>query len=632
MTDSGVDVFVSYKAEDRARLAPLVAALEAEGLSVWWDAHIGGGTNWHEDIEEHLESAKCVVVAWSKRSCGHDGDFVRDEARRAQRRGAYLPIRLDAVEPPLGFGEIQAISLKGWHGDPSDDHFVALLDAIQERVTGTHVAHHPAHFKQPTVSRRTAVAGGIGTLALAGVGGWLLLKPSGANAKRIAVLPFADLSAGGDQAYFSEGVAEELRAALTRIGLQVIGRNSCDAVKELGIKEAALKLDVAHILTGSVRRSPETIRVNAQLVGGKDGVERWAQTYDRAPGDVIKIQTDIAANVAQALSIALSQAGRAALALGGTADSAAQDLMLQARKTRRDVTSAESYQKGIALIDAAIARDPNYADAHVERAFLLSTLAGQFGDDPNEIASMRALAAESANRALAIAPNLGSAHAALAYNDQGQLNFASSLDHLEKALALSPNDPEVLAAATNNFEWLGRGKEALQLADRFISLDPLNNSSHRRKAQVLHALRQYPQSVEAGRKASELAPKASRVWAGNSMVMMGRYREALAAFAAMAPDDPFRLTGEALVAARTGDGAGAERRVDQMYEKLGITIGYQAAQVHAQLGEKDKAFADLGNALAARDGGLLYLKMDPLLDPIRDDPRYAALVSKLQFP
>ena len=107
-------------------------------------------------------------------------------------------------------------------------------------------------------------------------------------------------------------MAEELRSALSRIGLQVIGRNSCDAVKDLDIKTAAAKLDVANILTGSVRRSPETIRVNAQLVSGSDGVERWAQSYDRAPGDAIKIQSDIAANVAQALSIALGQAGRAA--------------------------------------------------------------------------------------------------------------------------------------------------------------------------------------------------------------------------------------------------------------------------------------------------------------------------------
>jgi len=114
------DVFVSYKAQDRARLVQLVEALEAEGFAVWWDAKIAGGTNWQEDIEAHLESARCVIVAWSKRSVGQGGHFVRDEARRAQQRGSYLPIRLDDAEPPLGFGEIQAISLKGWHGDRSD--------------------------------------------------------------------------------------------------------------------------------------------------------------------------------------------------------------------------------------------------------------------------------------------------------------------------------------------------------------------------------------------------------------------------------------------------------------------------------------------------------------------------------
>jgi serine/threonine-protein kinase len=101
------DVFVSYKAEDRARLLPLVDALEAEGFTVWWDTHIGGGAHWREDIQEHLDAAKCVIVAWTKRSVGPGGDFVRDEANRARKRGAYLPVRLDAAEPPLGFGEVR---------------------------------------------------------------------------------------------------------------------------------------------------------------------------------------------------------------------------------------------------------------------------------------------------------------------------------------------------------------------------------------------------------------------------------------------------------------------------------------------------------------------------------------------
>ena len=110
------EVFVSYKAEDRPRLAPLVKALEAEGFAVWWDAHIGGGANWREEIQQHLDAARCVIVAWSERSVGSDGRFVRDEASAAQEAGSYVPIKIDRVKPPLGFGEVQAIDFVGWRG------------------------------------------------------------------------------------------------------------------------------------------------------------------------------------------------------------------------------------------------------------------------------------------------------------------------------------------------------------------------------------------------------------------------------------------------------------------------------------------------------------------------------------
>lgn len=132
------EVFVSYKSEDRGRLHPLVSALEAEGFSVWWDAQIGGGANWQKDIEQHLDGARCVIVAWTKRSVGDEGHFVRDEARRAQRRGVYLPVCLDAVEPPLGFGEIQAIRLVRWKGDRADPRFQSLVDAVRAYQSGQH--------------------------------------------------------------------------------------------------------------------------------------------------------------------------------------------------------------------------------------------------------------------------------------------------------------------------------------------------------------------------------------------------------------------------------------------------------------------------------------------------------------
>ena len=636
MASPATDVFLSYKAEDRSRLAPLVAALEAEGFSVWWDAHIGGGTNWHEDIEQHLEAAKCVVVAWTKRSIGHDGHFVRDEARRAQKRDAYIPVCLDGVEPPLGFGEIQALPLKNWKGDRADPRFEALADAVRSHISGGPISHAYAQSREPHVSRRGAIAGGIGVgaIAVAGVGGWLLLKPGAANANRIAVLPFANLSGAEDQAYFAEGIAEELRSALSRTGLQVIGRASSDAVKDLDTKSAAEKLDVAHILTGSVRRSPEIIRVNAQLVGGKDGVERWAQSYDRAPGDAIKIQTDIAANVAQSLSVALGQAGLAALTLGGTKDSVAQDLLLQSRKERRDTSGVEAMRKSLALAEAAIARDPNYAQAHADKADILVTLASTYSNSAEEVADGLGLAEAAANRALAVAPALGSAQAALGNVAQARQDFSSSLQHLRRALALSPDDPDVLSTAISFLANIGEGQEGLRLADRFIGLDPLNGRAHRRKAEVLNVLGQYDQAIAAGRKGLAVAPEStSTYWyVGLGLLLSGRESEALAAFRSSDVDDPFRLTGEALVAARTGDAAQADKLASELWEKFGTAFCYQQAQIDAQLGQKEQAFAQLNTALASRDPGLIYLKLDPFLDPIRGDPRFAALLKKLNFP
>jgi serine/threonine-protein kinase len=633
-TDTTSDVFVSYKAEDRARLKPLVAALEAEGFSVWWDAHIGGGTNWRDDIQEHLNDAKCVIVAWTKRSVGPEGNFVRDEATRAQRAGAYLPIRLDAVEPPLGFGEVQAVSLQGWKGNPADERFRAIVEAVRSRVSGEQQAHRPTHIPQPRLSRRTAVVGGAGAVALAGVGGWLLLKPAPANAKRIAVMPFANLSGDEKQAYFSEGVAEELRAALSRIQLEVIGSASSAAVKDLDSKAAASKLGVANILTGSVRRSPETIRINAQLVSGSDGVERWAQSYDRAPGDAIKIQSDIAANVAQALSVALGQAKRAALSLGGTSDSGAQDLVLQARQLLRDADAPEAYRKCISLADGAIARDANYADAYVAKAFAVGAFASTFAPSPAEMARQIALAEATARKAIQIAPNLGSAHVTLGALEGAQLKFRSSLQYVRHALALAPEDSFVLSMALVGISYLGNGEEALGLADRLTALDPLNAQAYRIKADLLMTQRRYQQSIEAARNALALAPnlRSAHTSIAYNLILLDRLKDATGELRAVPTDDPYRLAGEGMIAARSRDAGAVGEIIARMRPLMGDAASYQYAQIYAQAGDAGRAFISLENALAAKDPGLNQLKVDPFLEPIRADPRYAALIRKLDFP
>ena len=634
MASSATDVFVSYKAEDRARLSPLVKALETEGFTVWWDAHIGGGTDWREEIQQHLDAASCVIVAWSHRSVGPEGHFVCDEAARAKKAGSYVPIKIDEVDPPLGFGGVQALSFVGWKSKRNDPRFRALVNAVKAHLTGDAPVALRTAIKQPKVSRRAVMAGGVGALAVAGIGGWALLKSGAAAASnRIAVMSFSNMSGDPAQAYFSDGISEELRGALSRIGMQVIGRASCDAVKDLEIPTAATKLGVANILTGSVRRSPETIRVGAQLVNGKDGVEKWAQTYDRAPGDTIKIQTEIATQVAGALSAALGTAKRAALTLGGTADATAQDLILQCRKLGLEGASADTLHQRIALADAAIHLDPNYADAYVARAAAFTTLAIAFGE-PAKLDSQLAEGEAAARKAIAIAPRLGSPHGVLAYNAQGHLDFRGALRETKIALALSPNDPDVLAGASRNLALLGTPNEATQAADRGISLDPLNAQQYRVQAEMLFNLRRYSQAIEAAQNALRLEPRLqmAHLFIGDAFLQLGKPNQAKTEYDMIGADYPIRELRLALLAARIGDHTGAERLTAQLKQRVDVTLNYQFAAIYAQLGDKDRAFAELGDAFRAKDSGLARLKVDPFLDPIRGDARFTALLKRLSFP
>jgi TolB-like protein len=478
------------------------------------------------------------------------------------------------------------------------------------------------------------IAGGVGTAAVVAAGGWALLKPgSAAASNRIAVMSFTNMSGDPAQAYFSDGIAEELRGALSRVGMQVIGKASCDAVKDLEIPAAAAKLGVANILTGSVRRSPETIRIGAQLVNGKDGVEKWAQNYDRAPGDTIKIQTDIAAQVAGALSIALGTVKKAVLTLGGTADADAQDLYMQAQALAKSADSAEVFRTTISLLDAALARDPDYGDAHLGKAIALGRYGAEYAKSPGELNEWLNRADQSAKRGAALMPGSGTAIAMLAFISAYRLDFRGALDGFSKALAASPNDTNVLTAALNHLSWLADGPSTLPLTDRFIELDPLNPSAYLDRGICLHVLRRYEDSIVSCNKALALAPKrnAPRYYITYNLILLNRPAEARAVLAKLAPNDPLRQTDEAMIAARAGDRVGSATIMSKISAALGVSASYQYSQISAQLGAINEAFASLDKAVGARDTGLEYLKRDPFLDPIRGDHRYAALLQRLNF-
>ncbi len=630
------DIFLSYKAEDRDRVRPFVEALEAAGHEVWWDARISGGEDWRQSIADQLDRARCVIVAWSELSVGPQGRFVRDEAGVAQESGRYLPITIDRVRPPLGFREIQAIDLSDWEGDVSDPGFQAVLAAVRAVHEGRYVAPPPSFSINPPrsgPSRRTVITGGAALASAAAIGGFVLLRPDAANAKRIAILPFANLS-GAQQDYFADGLAEELRGALARAGLEVIGRTSTQAVANKGTATIVKELGVSYILTGSIRRSAPNIRVSAQLTAGDSGVETWAENFDRADGDAIRIQADIAERVASALSIAVGTI-RKALEIGGTRDSLAQDYVLQgAELLRVQGLTKEVLRAVIALNAKAIARDPNYVRAILSTGQLQASYAGQFASGPEEGARWLADAERTIRRGVSLAPTFGPAYAALADLDRGRLRYRPALAGFRKAIELSPTTSNTIVRSLNALPWIGTLEEAERAARTAVLLDPLSPTAYSLLNLVLSLAGRTSDAIAAGRKAIELSPTNANALTqlAYSYVGSGDFPAALRTIEALSEDDFNRPFVRGAIAAKKKQPAGIAQSIEELHKLFGEFASYQFAQIYALAGQTEKSLSALAVAEKVMDPGLMSTMRDPFLTSLRGDGRFAALIGRLDYP
>jgi serine/threonine-protein kinase len=480
------------------------------------------------------------------------------------------------------------------------------------------------------------LAGGAAVAAAtAGAGGWMFLRSSRAGAANtIAVLPFANLSGDPAETYFSDGIAEELRSALGRLAaLKVVGRTSSEAVRNDDAETAASKLGVPNVLTGSVRRSPTMIRVSAQLVDGGNGVERWSHSYDRPPGDTIRIQTEIAESVARSLSIALGSVGRAALVAGGTSNPAAQNLVLQADQLMR-VFNRDRWQRALSLLDAAIALDADYARAYGLKGIVILITANRFARNGSDLARGRAEALRNAHKAVEIAPDLPLGHGVLAEIYRSNLQISDAAREHQRAIELGADDADELRSYAGFLSALGRAGEALRISDQAVALDPLNAGSYGNRSRVLYDARRYEDVVRSAEELKKNSPELFEfpISLGDSLIMLGRLDEAQKAYAGEAADDPIRLAAEAVLAARRKDGATAMSILGKLDRLYGEAASYQYAQIHATLGQADQAIASLERAWRIKDPGLFGIKVDPKLDPIRSDSRFAALVNKIGFP
>lgn len=640
--------FLSYARADQAQATKLAGALEAAGLRLWWDALIEGGAAYAKSIEAALDKCDAVIVLWSRASVG--SDWVLDEAARGRDLRKLVPVSIDGTEPPLGFRQYQAVDLSRWQGNADAAEVASVVRGA--RIAAGQAAHHlpAALVKQRhsfAVSRRGVLVAAAGA-TLAGVAGLLAWRQGlfgghgGVSGNSVAVLPFENLSGDPDQDYFSDGLSEELRTTLARnLSLQVMAQASSAQFRDRKDDAVTIagKLGVAYLLDGSVRRSGETVRITADLIDGSTGFSRWTQTFDRVMRDIFAVQSEIAGTVARALVTRVAAADGTVpagegppAAVGGTTSVEAYDAYLRGRALYDLSADEASERAALAQFDAAIAADPDYAAAHAARARSLTAIANQYGE-VGQLSGLYDDAIASAQRAIALAPDLADAHSTLGFTlFQGRLDARAARAPFERSRELGAGEATVMARYAQFSARIGRKREAAEAMQKALLLDPLNPLIHRAAASIEYAARNYSGSIPPARHALALNPRMSRANAaiGDALLMLGRGKEARAAYAAE-PTADFRLTGLAIVEHKLGNAAAARAAMKELVASLGDRVLYQQAEVLAQWGERDAALARLEKARQVGDSGLIYARNDPFLDPLRGEPRFSRLLASIGF-
>jgi TolB-like protein len=632
-------VFLSYSRADQAQAAALAAGLQGAGLEVWWDSMIEGGAAFARSIETALESSRAVIVLWSAHSVA--SDWVLDEAARGRDLRKLVPVSLDGTLAPLGFRQYQTIDLanQGGRADAATlQRIVRAVETVGNREPGTPRA---APTPTPDRSRRRLLLGATAATVAAATGfaGWRAGWFGGAEVapgNSVAVLPFTNISGDPQQAYFSDGLSEEVRATLARNArLQVMAQASASQFREReeDAVDIAQALGVAFLLDGTVRRAGDTVRITADLLDGETGFSRWSQPFERRIDDVFAVQREIAEAVADALAARVGGGEADDLgASGGTRSVAAYDAYLRGRALYDLSADEASERAALAQFDAAIAIDPDYAAAHAGRARSLTAIANQYGE-VGKTAAMYDLAIAAAERAIALAPRFADAHSTLGFTlFQGRLDARAARGPFDRSSQLGAGEATVQARFAQFAARSGRDPEAVVAMQRAVTRDPLNPLIHRAAGSVEYAARRFEAAIAPLRKGLAMNPRMTRAHGaiGDALLNLGQLDAARAAYSAE-PVDDFRLTGLAITAQRAGDSAAARSTLDELVGTLGDRVLYQQAQVQAQLGATDAAMTCLARARSSGDAGLIYARNDPFLDPLRGDARMVALLDGIGF-
>ena len=451
--------------------------------------------------------------------------------------------------------------------------------------------------------------------------------------KSIAVLPLINESGDPKDEYFSDGLSEELIAALAQIsGLKVIGRSSSFRFKDRTEEPKTIgeKLGVSTLLEGTVRKQGDKVRIVAELINAADGTELWSRIFDRELKDIFAVQAEIAQAVAASLELTLLGTKNAAATNASTKSVEAHNAYLQGHFyfARRNVGD---YRKAVDFFDQAIRLDPDYALAYAERSEAWTFIADLSTERRNEA---WAAARQDAEKAVAVGPNLAEAHAALGWvRFFSEWKFAEGLAELRRAKELAPANPTANDLLARVLVYLGQIQEGEKLARQAIELDPLAYLARGNLARILLAEGKLDEADGEARKSAELQPTAagSHRWQVVAAVLRGDGEAALRE-AQLEPDEGYRRFELAVAQYVRGDRQAADAALADLIANGRDQLAYQIAEVYAVRGDADKALEWLEISFDNHDTGTLSLLVDPLVRGLRDDARYKNLVVKVGLP
>jgi len=458
---------------------------------------------------------------------------------------------------------------------------------------------------------------------------------SSANETSLAVLPFADLSPGKDQEYFSDGLTEELISELGRTqGLKVVARSSAFQFKGRSedLRSVGKKLGVANILEGSIRKEGDRMRITAELIKADDGFQLWSESYDREITNIFATQDDIARSVTSALRLKLiAPSAQGESASSRSTSREAYQAYLQGRYFNARGQDTEDLTKALSYANEAIHLDQNYAPAWAQRAEALQNLAALgLMDNADGFRQAR----ESAQKAIALDPKLASGYLSL-----GMVQINHDFDwegadaSLKKAAQLAPASVDVLGLQAYVARTLGSVDESIELYKQAIALDPLRANLQLGLGYQLYLAGRFEEAMSALRRAEELNPQISslHLTIGKIYLEQGQPQQAVGEMEKETADWA-KLTGEAVAYYAAGRRRDSDAALNQLIARHQNDAAYQIAEVYAYRGETNRAFEWLDRSYRQHDPGTQELKTGLLVKGLRSDPRYSELLARMRLP